>query len=211
MIPSTTRIVDISTPCRKWPDTAESSATERGTTTIYRPAPAEVEALPALNTGKLNPYFGLSVVLDLTKHRKQEIGSDDLLKVILPVEQTIPNGIIPQRVLLRTGYRPRALDSGAPDYPYLSSDALMLLSSKAVLLVGIDTPSIEQPRAERPLNEAFMRSRNMVWLVNVDLENVRPNRAYMLSALPLIPEREGEAPTRAVLIQIMPDEEDEEN
>ena len=206
MRPESAQPLDISKPWQHWPD-MQAGATVRGTTTVFRaPAPesemaAQLDASPTLAALKLNRYIGLCFVVDASGCNA-EITSATMLKLFAEVEELLPNGMVPQRVLIKTGFDCNL----SANYPCLTPDALLFLLAKGILLVGTDCPSIDLPEGHA-INEMFMQSHKMVWVVNLNLSEVKPLRPYILSALPLIPGATGQVPTRAILIPIGPGED----
>jgi len=102
------------------------------------------------------------------------------------------------RLLVKTGtFRDR--ERFADDFAGLDPSLAAELAARAVVLVGIDTPSVD-PFAD----EAFSAHRALVragvaWLEGLVLAHVPPGR-YDLSALPLRIEGGDGSPVRAVLI-----------
>lgn len=204
------RIIDVSRPWSSLRSITLKSPPE-GTGTICRElahdsiddATRAMRASQALRAMKTSSYFGLCIVVDV-QECKTEIDSATLYKIFEDLSEQLPKGMIPQKVLLHTGYR-----GDGTNYPCLSSDALLYLEAKGVKLIGVDCPSMDLPGGNA-INEAFMNSRKMIWIVNLELSQVKPNRPYMLSALPLIPHVPGLIPTRAILMPMDQDRQDEE-
>ncbi|MBY0548178.1 MAG: cyclase family protein [Candidatus Obscuribacterales bacterium] len=205
------RIIDVSKPWSSLQSiTLDNNSEPHGTRTICREQPHDsideatsaMRASQALRAMKTSAYFGVCFVVDV-QECKSEITSETLYKIFDSLSDEMPNGVVPQKVLLHTGYK-----GEGTDYPCLSSDALLFLEAKGIKLVGIDCPSIDRSTGH-PVNEAFMKSRNMIWIANLELSHVKPNRPYTLSALPLIPHVPGEIPTRAILIPFSREDEEE--
>jgi len=104
---------------------------------------------------------------------------------------------VPPRVLLRLAERsdPRKWPTG---FRALSAEAVELLASKRVVLVGIDTPSVDpEISKDLPAHMAAKRA-NMRILENLMLGHVAPGD-YELIALPINLANLDAAPVRAVL------------
>lgn len=205
------RIIDVSKPWSSLQSiTLDSKSMPQGTRTSCREQPHDsiddatgaMRASQALRAMKTSAYFGLCLVIDV-QECKSEISSETLYKIFDSLSAEMPNGVVPQKVLLHTGYK-----GEETNYPCLTSDALLFLEAKGIKLVGVDCPSIDRPTGN-PVNEAFMKSRHMIWIANLELSHVKPNRPYTLSALPIIPHVPGEIPTRAILIPLGHDDEEE--
>lgn len=193
-------ILDIS---RHWGSFANlDSEKVEGTCTVYYglqgAAALSVEEREnrGFTTQKLNPYFGVCLLLDLSD-AKEEIDGAKLVSVIAPLEKELGDVGLSRRILIRTG---RKIDDGSTAYSYLSPDALLYLQAKGIILIGTDSPSID-PAGGR-LNTAFMRSSRIVWLVNLNLDQVKEQEPYILTALPLLPDEEKSMPARALLVPI---------
>ncbi len=132
-------------------------------------------------------------MLDLSRQQGKELTADDLMQACAFIEAESDEGFLLERVLLKTGY-----DGSSSDYSYLSPDAMLLLRSRSVLLVGIDSPQIDAPGQKS--NEVFMRHNKISWIANLNLESTRSDRQYLLAALPLLHRRDSVVPIRAVLI-----------
>ena len=103
---------------------------------------------------------------------------------------------IPQRVLVRT--RRAALTVWRNDFAAFDADALRWLAMQGVVLVGIDTPSVDPAESkDLPAHQA-LRDTGIVNLENLVLDHV-PAGDYELIALPLKLVGACASPVRAVL------------
>lgn len=113
----------------------------------------------------------------------------------LDVEVTAP------RVLVATGSFPNP-DAFNEDFNSLSPELVEFLAARNVVLVGIDTPSVD-PFTSKALetHQALYRHR-MANLEGLVLNSV-PEGSYFLSALPLKIQGADASPVRAVLVEGM--------
>ena len=103
---------------------------------------------------------------------------------------------IPQRVLVRT--RREALTVWRNDFAAFDADALRWLATQGVVLVGIDTPSVDPAESkDLPAHQA-LRDTGIVNLENLVLDHVAAGD-YELIALPLRLVGACASPVRAVL------------
>lgn len=103
----------------------------------------------------------------------------------------------PPRVLIRLADRldPKQWPSG---FRALAAETIVALAERGVVLVGIDTPSVDpETSADLPSHQAALRA-NMRILENLVLHQVTPGD-YELIALPLKLNNLDAAPVRAVL------------
>jgi len=103
-----------------------------------------------------------------------------------------------ERVLFRTRFSSRSEQVFDPDFVYLEEDASAFLARKGMLLVGIDTPSID------PFDSTDLRShKTLIRNGTVVLENARLGQVspgdYNLICLPLKIAGADGSPVRAVL------------
>ena len=150
----------------------------------------------AFTSQKLNPYFGACFMLDLSS-ADGEIDGANLVSQIAPLEKELGAGGLFRRLLIRTAHKDA---DGCASHSYLTPDALLYLQAKGIILIGTDSPSIDPPGGR--VNAAFMKTNRIVWLVNLDLQHVQEQQAYMLTALPLLPDEEKPLPARAMLIPV---------
>jgi arylformamidase len=164
----------------------------------------------------LGHFIGLTVVLDLTKALSPsapaitaEVITQQLSQWQASHEQF--DGYTPQRLLLKTRSTIR-YNHFESDYAYLSEDAADWLVDHQVLLVGIDTPSIDDVNSKPlPVHHRFLQTHTqsgedrgtqpIVWLENLDLSNINTG-LYGLLALPLKLSTLEASPVRAVLCEL---------
>lgn len=110
------------------------------------------------------------------------------------------NEVKTQRILFKTGSQP---DSHVwnSDFVSLSPEVIRALHQKGVLLVGIDTPSVDpETSKELPSHQALFET-EMCVLEGLDLTDAMPSIVYTLIALPLRIEGADASPVRAVLVE----------
>ncbi|MCA9489701.1 MAG: cyclase family protein [Myxococcales bacterium] len=110
----------------------------------------------------------------------------------------LPGPIEAPRVLIHTGTMPDP-DRFDTDFASLSPELVDHLADHGVVLVGIDTPSVDLFDDKVLLTHQALARRDMAVLEGLVLEHVRPG-AYTLIALPLKLEGADASPVRAVLI-----------
>ena len=105
-----------------------------------------------------------------------------------------------ERILLRTDPEGKALRSGRFNPSVLSMRAAQYLAQQKVLLVGIDSPTVENMElCDGEVHRELLRA-GVAILEGVDLREADEER-YFLSALPLRLSQENGAPCRAVLVK----------
>ena len=102
------------------------------------------------------------------------------------------------RVLFRTGTAPDP-DRFDGDFASLSPELIASLHDQGVVLVGIDTPSIDPAESKALESHQAVASRDMAVLEGIVLAHVEPG-LYTLIALPLRLEGADASPVRAVLV-----------
>jgi arylformamidase len=109
---------------------------------------------------------------------------------------------VPPRVLLRLANRPdpKIWPTG---FRALSAGTVELLASRGVVLVGIDTPSVDPETSKSLEAHNACRIAHMRILENLVLAHVEPGD-YELIALPLKLENLDASPVRAVLRRLQP-------
>ncbi|MCJ8275990.1 MAG: cyclase family protein [Bdellovibrionales bacterium] len=137
----------------------------------------------------LHYYIGPCQVIDCKTERDTRVAIDDLST----------KEIKAPRVLLRTSSFPDQKNWNT-DFCSLSEELVDWLAEKHVILVGIDTPSIDPFHSKKMEAHLRVAAHNMSILEGIVLDEVEDG-VYELNALPL-PLKEGDAsPVRAVLIQ----------
>jgi arylformamidase len=138
-------------------------------------------------TMDLEPFLGPCQVIHVDVGRGKRVLPKHVAEVSAP------------RILFSTGTFPNS-EKWNEDFAALSPELIDYLHNKGVLLVGIDTPSVDLMHDKTlHTHEALARTgmRNLEGLV---LDNVEPG-SYMLSALPLALVDADASPVRAVLYQ----------
>lgn len=137
----------------------------------------------------LSLYMGPCQVIQVSIAMGQRIRVEDLGGV----------KILKQRVLFKTQSFPDPYRWNS-DFCSLSTELVEFLAESNVLLVGIDTPSVD-PESSKDLEAHHMiYSKNMAILEGVVLDRVEPG-VYSLVALPLKIQGGDASPVRAVLIK----------
>ncbi|HTL98774.1 MAG TPA: cyclase family protein [Holophagaceae bacterium] len=163
------------------------------TTTLHLGAHADAPShyaagAPGMDKVDLAPYFGPCQVMRVTVNRGERI-----LPHHLNAEIAAP------RLLFHTGTFPDP-EAWTTDFASLSPELIEHLRARGVVLVGLDTPSVD-PFESKALeaHQALARTgmRNLEGLV---LDAV-PEGLYTLAALPLKLEGADASPVRAVLIE----------
>lgn len=110
------------------------------------------------------------------------------------------NAPCPPRVLVRT-YRTMPMDRWDPDLSAFAPDTVERLADLGVLLVGIDTASIDPASSKTLDSHQVVRRRGLRVLENLWLDDV-PEGDYELIALPLKLMSADASPVRAVLREL---------
>ena len=105
---------------------------------------------------------------------------------------------LPQRVLLRTAY---VASQSWASFTAVAPETLALLATKNVVLVGIDTPSVDPTDSQRLPSHHQLLTHNMRVLECLVLDEV-PEGDYELIALPLKLMRADASPVRAILREL---------
>ena len=147
----------------------------------YDPAGQPVGALD------LGPYLG----------RCRVIHAIDCGPLVQPVHLEHALHGLPPRVLVRT-YRRAPIDRWDPELPAYAPDTVALLADLGVLLIGIDTASIDPASSKTLDSHQIIRRRGLRVLENLVLDEV-PEGDYELIALPLKLMTADASPVRAVL------------
>ena len=137
----------------------------------------------------LSFYMGSCQVVEVSKELGQRIYVEDLRG----------KEIVSQRVLFKTGSFPNP-NHWNSNFCSLSPDLIKYLAQSQVLLVGIDTPSIDPESSQKLESHQAIYSNNMAILEGIVLEGVEEG-IYELIALPLKIQGGDASPVRAVLIQ----------
>ncbi|NLD69497.1 MAG: arylformamidase [Limnobacter sp.] len=143
----------------------------------------------------LQPYLGICRVIDLSasEDRSEPVQSTELAPWI-GGEAT---GTLPARVLMRTR-RTAAVDRWDGAFRAISPQAVDLLAAHDVLLIGVDTPSLDPQDSKTMDAHHRVRHHRMAILEGLVLDPVPPDD-YELIALPLPIAGADASPVRAVL------------
>ncbi len=137
----------------------------------------------------LAPYLGRCEVKTVRASRGERISPAHL------------GGWIPKqsRVLFNTGTFPDP-ENWNPGFAGFSPEVIHFLADRGVVLVGIDTPSIDLADDKILVSHAAVAERNLSVLEGVILSQVTDGE-YFLIALPLRVEGSDASPVRAVLLE----------
>jgi arylformamidase len=113
--------------------------------------------------------------------------------------ESLPSGWSPAvpRLLLRTGSHPVGAPIG-PGFAAVAARLVHWLADRGVVLLAIDTPSVDPFDSVDLAAHRALVDRGMTWIEGVRLEHVAPGR-YQLVALPLALVGADAAPVRAAL------------
>ncbi|MGE4159125.1 MAG: cyclase family protein [Planctomycetota bacterium] len=109
------------------------------------------------------------------------------------------DGPFPGRVLFRTDSFPNP-EAWSDDFCALSPELIRHLHARGVVLVGLDTPSVDPAPSKQLESHAALLATGMGVLEGLDLSKV-PSGDYTLIALPLNLESAEASPVRAVLVE----------
>jgi len=135
----------------------------------------------------LGHYYGPCQVIEVDVGRGRRIFPRDL-----------PCTVEAPRVLLKTGTFPDP-DAWNDDFAALSPEVVGQLAVQDVVLVGIDTPSVDPFDDKELLSHKALHEHGMANLEGLVLDHVRPG-LYTLIALPLRIRGADASPVRAVLV-----------
>ena len=136
----------------------------------------------------LEPYYGPCQVMEVRSSAGARILPEDLTG-----EVTAP------RVLLKTDSFPDPEDWNA-DFSSCSPGLVEFLYEAGVILMGIDTPSVDPQDDRELLSHVAVAERDLSLLEGLVLGGVRAG-TYLLAAFPLRLEGADASPVRAVLIE----------
>ena len=134
----------------------------------------------------LAPYYGPCRVMEISVEPGSRILPEDL-----------PEEIDAPRLLLKTGSFPDPEEFNT-DFAGLSPELVDYLAERGVVLVGIDTPSVDPFADDKLLAHQVLLRHAMANLEGLVLADVPPGR-YTLIALPLKIEGADASPVRAAL------------
>ena len=140
----------------------------------------------------LSLYMGACQVVEILKSPSERIYVEDL--------KDGAKEIVSQRVLFKTTSFPNP-NKWNSDFCSLSPSLIEYLAQSQVLLVGIDTPSIDPELSQNMESHQAVYSNNMAILEGIVLEGVEEG-VYELIALPLRIQGGDASPVRAVLVSL---------
>lgn len=113
--------------------------------------------------------------------------------------QDIKSEILAPRILFKTNSFSDP-DCWKDDFNSLSPEVIRFLASKKVVLVGIDTPSVDPANDQSLLSHKEIYETDLAILEGIILTHVKPG-LYQLIALPLRIEGGDASPVRAILLE----------
>jgi len=134
-------------------------------------------------------YLGDCQVITIKKARSSRILLEDLTGVKVEAK----------RILFKTLSYPNP-SSWSSDFVSLSPELIHSIAKRGVILVGIDTPSIDPCDDRSLLSHQAVYENNMAILEGIVLNNV-PDGCYSLISLPLKIKNADASPVRAILIK----------
>ncbi len=162
------------------------------TTTVHLGAHADAPShygrgAPGIGERPLEPYYGPCEVIAV------EVGPGERVR-----PEHLRGPVRAQRVLFRTDTStdPERFDE---DFASLSPELIDALADQGVLLVGLDTPSLDPFADEALQSHAAVLRRDLAVLEGLALQQVEPG-LYTLIALPLRLIGFDASPVRAVLV-----------
>jgi arylformamidase len=135
----------------------------------------------------LEPYLGPCRLVDLA----------GVTPLVRPEHVERHLAAAPSRLLLRT-YRKAPVDAWDPGFAAVAPETIMLCASRGILLIGIDTPSLDPQESKSMAAHKAVRRARMAILEGLVLDGIPPGD-YELIALPLKLANLDAAPVRAVL------------
>jgi arylformamidase len=142
-----------------------------------------------MHTRSLENYLGPAQVIEVNIPRGQRILPKDIAHTEISAT----------RVLFKTGSFPDP-NKWNDDFNALSPELIHHLSTKGVILAGIDTPSIDPHDSKALESHKAVFQHNMAILEGIVLQEVLPG-LYTLLALPLRLKNADASPVRAVLLK----------
>ncbi|OQW48584.1 MAG: hypothetical protein A4S09_04080 [Proteobacteria bacterium SG_bin7] len=146
------------------------------------------KGLPGIDQRDLSFYLGPCQVIEVKAKRGERINIEHLGNTKISTE----------RVLLKTSSFPNP-DQWNEDFNSYSPELVEYLYEKKVILVGIDTPSIDPANSINLESHQVVAKNDMSILEGIVLDNVPPGE-YILCALPLRLKDCDASPVRAILL-----------
>ena len=152
-------------------------------------APSHYAAVgESIETRDLSFYYGDAQVVHVSIEQGRRVYPEDL-----------GCDIVAPRVLIATNSMPDPNHFNT-DFCSLSPELVHFLADRGVVLVGIDTPSVDPADSKALESHQAIAERNLAILEGVVLGAVKAG-VYILSALPLRIQGADASPVRAVLIE----------
>ena len=163
------------------------------TTTVHLGAHADAPSYyfrlgPSIAERDLSLYLGPAQVIEVERVAQRRISVADLGSISIQAP----------RVLFKTGSFPDP-NRWTSDFMALSPGLIDFLAEKQLVLVGVDTPSVDLADDENLISHQTILKHDMAVLEGVVLDNVKPG-IYDLIALPLKIMNADASPVRAVLL-----------
>ena len=136
----------------------------------------------------LSLYLGPVQVIEVARVAHKRISVADLQSISIQAP----------RVLFKTGSFPDP-NRWTSDFMALSPELIDFLAEKQVVLVGVDTPSVDLADDENLISHQTILKHDMAVLEGVVLDEVKPG-VYYLIALPLRIMNADASPVRAILL-----------
>lgn len=140
----------------------------------------------SIDTLALTPYLGACRVIHCIGHPQ-----------VMPEHLQAWLHNTPPRVLLRT-YQKAPLEHWDTHFPNVHPDAIQLLASHGVQLIGIDSPSLDPHDSKSMASHQVVKQTHMAILEGIVLDQIAPGD-YELIALPLKLAGLDASPVRAIL------------
>lgn len=141
-----------------------------------------------IETSALEPYFGPCSVIEVNLPKRSRIAWSDEWSPLLSAP----------RILFKTNsFDPHVWSD---DFIAIAPEVLHKLADLGVVLVGIDTPSVDLSDDKVLLSHQVLAQRKLSVLEGLDLRTV-PEGYYQLIALPLKIKNGDASPVRAILLK----------
>jgi arylformamidase len=137
----------------------------------------------------LNFYMGKCQVISVSLERGKRIYPEDIKNIKIDAS----------RIIFKTGSFPNP-DNWNHDFNSLSPEIIEYLVEKKVILVGIDTPSVDPADSKDLETHNSIYKNNLAILEGVVLDEVEDGN-YFLIALPLKIKEGDASPVRAILLK----------
>lgn len=163
------------------------------TTTVHlgahADAPNDYSRLgPSIAERDLSLYLGPAQVIEVARVAQKRISVADLEKITIQAP----------RVLFKTGSFPDP-NRWTSDFMALSPELIEFLAERQVVLVGVDTPSVDLADDKNLISHQTLLKHNLAVLEGIVLDEVKPG-VYDLIALPLKIMNADASPVRAILL-----------